>query len=62
MAVLIVCLMGIGFMGSGGLVAGGSSAGMSGIAASHRSGIGLWIVDMVILSLICLMVNHAESL
>jgi hypothetical protein len=49
-------------MGSGGLAAGGSSAGLSGLAASHRSGVGLWVVDMVILSLICLQVNHAESL
>lgn len=62
MAVLIVCLLSVSGRGEWAILGGGATVGLAGVAAGYRSGVILWVLDMVVLSLVCLMVNHAESL
>jgi hypothetical protein len=74
MAVLIVCLFGVVRGVSGGGLSSGDSVGDSAavagnfsafalsLGAATRTSAWLWVLDMWCLSVICLEVNHAESL
>ena len=62
MAVLIVCLLSFSSASSMAQLTGGATVAMPGVALGVRTSAMLWVLDMVILSEICLMVNHAESL
>ena len=41
---------------------GSASGGALGLLGACRSSVVLWVLDMCVLSVICLEVNHAESL
>ena len=58
MAVLIVCL-GLVWSAAG---TGASAASRTSLIAASRASSWLWVLDMACLSVICLQVNHAESL
>ncbi len=62
MAVLIVCLLAAAAPAAWTGLSGGATVGLAGVGAAHRTGVGLWVLDMTVLSLVCLLVNHAESL
>ena len=61
MAVLIVCL---GLVGASSIASCSPSSASSrtSLIAASRASSWLWVLDMACLSVICLQVNHAESL